>query len=151
MFWHYDKNLYGFSLGQGGYYSPNFYLSFTIPIDYRRRIANWSYAFGATVTWSYAQTNNMMQYPIPNLIPNFNSADNSIKTGGTSPGYGYSLLALVERRLGSHFILGGLVNIQQSTDYTPSHLSLFLRYSFEGWQGDMDMPIVPLIPYSNFR
>ncbi|CAM2787563.1 Cellulose synthase operon protein C precursor [Legionella steigerwaltii] len=151
MVWHYDKNLYGFNLGQGGYYSPDFYLSFTIPIDYRRRTANWSYELGGTVTWSYATTKNIQAYPLPNLIPNFDNSQNSIQTGGNSTGYGYSILALVERRLGSHFIVGGLVNIQQSTDYTPSHASLFLRYSFEGWQGDMDMPIIPLVPYSNFR
>ena len=151
MLWHYDKNLYGFNLGQGGYYSPESYLSFTIPVDYRRRTANWSYELGGTVTWSRATTQNLQPYPLPNRVPNLNPAQNTIQPGGTSIGYGYSLLALLERRLGSHFIIGGLANIQQSTDYTPSHLSLFIRYSFEGWQGDVDMPIIPLIPYSNFR
>ncbi|KTD67127.1 Cellulose synthase operon protein C precursor [Legionella steelei] len=151
MVWHYDKNLYGFNLGQGGYYSPDFYLSFTVPIDYRRRTANWSYELGGTITWSYATTKNIQNFPLPNLIPNFDNTQNSLQTGGNSTGYGYSILALLERRLGSHFIVGGLVDIQQSTDYTPSHVSLFLRYSFEGWQGDMDMPIIPLVPYSNFR
>ncbi|MCW8384930.1 cellulose synthase complex outer membrane protein BcsC [Fluoribacter dumoffii] len=151
MVWHYDKNLYGFNLGQGGYYSPNFYLSFTTPIDYRKRTANWSYELGGTLIWSYATTKNLLDYPLPNAIPNFDPAENSIQTGGNSTGYGYSLLALVERRLGSHFMVGGFVNIQQSTDYTPSNLVFFLRYSLEGWQGDMDMPIIPLVPYSTFR
>lgn len=151
MVWHYDKNVYAFTLGQSGYYSPNSYLSFTIPIDYRKRTANWSYELGGTVTWSRATTKNLVLYPLPYLVPNLDSSQNTIQTGGSSIGYGYSILALLERRLGSHFIIGGLVNLQQSTDYTPSHLSLFLRYSFEGWQGNMDMPIVPLIPYSDFR
>ncbi|WP_454780641.1 cellulose synthase complex outer membrane protein BcsC [Legionella sp. WA2022007384] len=151
MVWHYEKNLYGFNLGQGGYYSPQFYLSLTAPINYRRRVANWSYELGGTVTWSRANTQDIASYPLPNLIPNFDNTQNSIQTGGPSVGYGWSFLALLERRLGSHFIVGGLVDIQRSTDYTPSHLSLFLRYSFEGWQGDLDMPIVPLVPYSNFR
>ncbi|WP_131794289.1 cellulose synthase complex outer membrane protein BcsC [Fluoribacter gormanii] len=151
MVWHYDKNLYGFNLGQGGYYSPDFYLSFTIPINYRRRVANWSYELGATVTWSRQVTQDLVSYPLPNLIPNFDNTQNSIQAGTSIIGYGYSFLALLERRMGSHFIIGGLVDIQRSTDFTPSHFSLFLRYSFEGWQGDMDMPIVPLVPYSNFR
>lgn len=151
MVWHYEKNLYGFNLGQGGYYSPDFYLSFTLPINYRRRTSNWSYELGGTITWSRAHTKDILSYPLPNLIPNFDNTQNSTQTGGPSVGYGYSILALIERRLGSHFTIGGLVDIQRSTDYTPSHLSLFLRYSFEGWQGDMNMPIVPLVPYSNFR
>lgn len=151
MVWHYDKNVFGFNLGQGGYYSPDFYLSFTVPINYRQRTANWSYEVGGSITWSRAHTQNILSYPLPNLIPNFDVSQNSLQTGGPGTGYGYSFLALIERRLGSHFVIGGLVDIQRSTDYTPSHLALFLRYSFEGWQGDMSMPIVPLIPYSNFR
>ncbi|MGU0044478.1 cellulose synthase subunit BcsC-related outer membrane protein [Escherichia coli] len=32
MIWHYDKDLSGYSLGRGGYYSPQEYLSFAIPV-----------------------------------------------------------------------------------------------------------------------
>jgi cytochrome c-type biogenesis protein CcmH/NrfG len=151
MVWHYNKDQSGYTLGQGGYYSPKRYLSFTLPVNYRQRTNNWSYELGGTVTWSRATTSNSLVYPLPNLVPNLAPGDNTLQTGGTSSGYGYSILALVERRLSSHFIIGGLVNMQQSTDYTPSRVSVFLRYSVEGWQGDMDMPIVPLIPYSSFR
>lgn len=35
MIWHYDKDLSGYSLGQGGYYSPQEYLSFAIPVMWR--------------------------------------------------------------------------------------------------------------------
>jgi hypothetical protein len=151
MVWHYEKNEYGFNLGQGGYYSPDFYLSFTLPIDFRQRKGDWSYELGGSVTWSRAKTGNILAFPLPNLISNLNNSNNAISIGGSSIGYGYSLLGLIERRLGSHFIVGGFANYQQSTDYTPNHFSLFVRYSVEGWQGDMDMPIIPLIPYSNFR
>lgn len=151
MVWHYEKNLFGYNLGQGGYFSPNFYVSFSLPINYRRRTANWSYELGGSVTYSRDSTQDMLAYPLPNLIPNFDPSQNFIQKGGPGTGYGYSVLALVERRLGSHFVIGGWIDIQQSTDYTPSHAALFLRYSLEGWQGDMNMPIVPLIPYSNFR
>lgn len=32
MIWHYDKDLSGYTLGQGGYYSPQEYLSFAVPV-----------------------------------------------------------------------------------------------------------------------
>lgn len=151
MAWHYQKNLYGFTLGQGGYYSPDSYVALTVPLNYRKRTANWSYELGGTVTLSYATTKDNLLYPLTNLDPILNQENNTFQSGGNGLGYGYSFLAIVERRLGSHFVLGGFINMQQSTDYTPSHFSLYLRYSIEGWQGDMDLPIVTLIPYSNFR
>ncbi|MBI2784869.1 MAG: BCSC C-terminal domain-containing protein [Legionella longbeachae] len=151
MVWHYNKNLFGYTLGLGGYYSPQMFLSLTMPVNYRKRTGNWSYELGGSITCSRATTQNNALYPLPQLVPNLNNTDNTVQTGGSSMGYGYSILALIERRLGSHFMVGGLMNLQQSTDYTPSNLALFLRYSFEGWQGDMDMPITPLIPYSSFR
>lgn len=46
MIWHYDKDLSGYSLGQGGYYSPQEYLSFAIPVMWRERTENWSWELG---------------------------------------------------------------------------------------------------------
>ncbi|WP_415271243.1 hypothetical protein, partial [Cronobacter sakazakii] len=40
--------------------------------------------------------------------------------------------------------------IQQAKDYTPSHAQIFIRYSQAGWQGDMDMPPQPLVPYADW-
>lgn len=42
MLWHYDKDLSGYTLGQGGYYSPQEYVSFALPVTWRKRTENWS-------------------------------------------------------------------------------------------------------------
>lgn len=42
MIWHYDKDLSGYTLGEGGYYSPQEYLSFAVPVTWRQRTENWS-------------------------------------------------------------------------------------------------------------
>ncbi len=44
MIWHYDKDLSGYTLGQGGYYSPQEYLSFAVPVTWRQRTENWSWS-----------------------------------------------------------------------------------------------------------
>lgn len=150
MLWHYQKDLSGYTLGQGGYYSPQSYVSFALPVDFRQRIANWSYEFGGSISWSTANNQNSWLYPLPYLFPPVTLAQNSIVTGGPNTGWGYTLLALVERRLGPHWTCGGVVNIQRTRDYTPSHMSIYLRYSLDGWMGDLDMPIRPLVPYANF-
>ena len=42
---------------------------------------------------------------------------------------------MVEHRLTEHWRIGGRVDIQQADDYAPSHVTLFLRYTFKPWQG----------------
>ncbi|MXQ68544.1 hypothetical protein GR302_00970 [Aeromonas caviae] len=69
---------------------------------------------------------------------------------GSSSGFGYTLNGVVEHRLTEHWRIGGRVDIQQADDYAPSHVPLFLRYTFKPWQGDLDMPPRPLTPYADF-
>lgn len=150
MLWHYQKDLSGYTLGQGGYFSPQGYLSFSFPLDFRQRTENWSYEVGGSISWSYTIDNGILLYPLPNLLPPEIAAQNRWIDGTNGSGLGFTFLALVERRLSSHFTLGAVFDLQRTTDYTPSHASLYLRYSLEGWEGDLDMPIRPLVPFANF-
>ncbi|HEC8324760.1 TPA: cellulose biosynthesis protein BcsC [Providencia rettgeri] len=157
MLWHYQKDLSGYTLGQGGYYSPQQYISFGLPVSYRQRTENWSWEISGSVSWSYSQTKNSRKYPASRLLDSnnvtgdkeyFKHADNK---GSHSQGFGYTTNLLVERRITPHWFLGASVDIQQAKDYTPSHALIYLRYSFDGWSGDLDMPPQPLIPYADFK
>ncbi|VTM73722.1 Cellulose synthase operon protein C precursor [Raoultella planticola] len=152
MLWHYDKDLSGYTLGQGGYYSPQEYISFAVPVTWRQRTENWSWELGGSVSWSHSRTKTMPRYPLLNLIPSDYRADASQLTeqGSSSQGFGYTARALVERRVTGNWFVGAAVDIQQAKDYTPSHALLYVRYSAAGWQGDMDMPPQPLVPYADW-
>jgi predicted Zn-dependent protease len=150
MVWHYDKDLSGYSLGQGGYYSPQKYLSFAVPINWRQRTDNWSWELGGSVSWSHSKNNNQARYPKQNLLPiNYPNAG-QIDDGSSSSGFGYTAHALIERRVSSNWYIGASIDIQQAKDYTPSHALLYVRYSAAGWQGDMDLPPQPLVPYADW-
>jgi predicted Zn-dependent protease len=150
MVWHYDKDLSGYSLGQGGYYSPQKYLSFAVPINWRQRTENWSWELGGSVSWSHSKNNNQARYPKQNLLPiNYPNAG-QIDDGSSSSGFGYTAHALIERRVSSNWYVGASIDIQQAKDYTPSHALLYVRYSAAGWQGDMDLPPQPLVPYADW-
>ncbi|HHG9973889.1 TPA: cellulose synthase complex outer membrane protein BcsC [Yersinia enterocolitica] len=154
MWWHYQKDLSGYTLGQGGYYSPQKYLSLAIPVNYRQRTDNWSWELGGSVSLSHLATNDRARYPLQSLLNNSIksiSDRNDLDYGDSSNGVGYTLRALIERRLSSHWTLGAGVDIQQAKDYTPSHALIYLRYSMAGWQGDLDMPPQPLVPYADFK
>ncbi|HKM97450.1 MAG TPA: cellulose synthase complex outer membrane protein BcsC [Buttiauxella sp.] len=159
MLWHYDKDLSDYFLGQGGYYSPQQYVSFAIPIVWRERTENWSWELGGSGSWSYSKSDTRRRYPISSLVPNsrdpitgeldYPDRDDSTN-GSSSNGFGYTVRALIERRIDTHWSIGAGVDIQQAEDYAPSHALLFIRYSQLGWLGDMDMPPQPLVPYADF-
>jgi hypothetical protein len=152
MLWHYDKDLSDYFLGQGGYYSPQQYVSFAIPVIWRQRTENWSWELGGSGSWSYSKSNAGKRYPISSLVPNnddYPDRDDPF-SGSSSNGFGYTARALVERRIDSHWSIGAGIDIQQAKDYTPSHALIFVRYSLAGWQGDMNMPPQPLVPYADF-
>ncbi|MEP9070867.1 cellulose synthase complex outer membrane protein BcsC [Enterobacter hormaechei] len=154
MLWHYDKDLSGYSLGQGGYYSPQEYVSFALPVNWRKRTENWSWELGGSVSWSHSKTKDVMHYPLQGLIPDNEPGRYTDKgvmgTGSSSSGTGYTARAIVERRVTSNWFVGLGVDIQEAKDYTPSHALLYVRYSAAGWQGDMDLPPEPLVPYADW-
>ncbi|MBO1503714.1 cellulose biosynthesis protein BcsC [Serratia proteamaculans] len=151
MLWHYQKDLSGYSLGQGGYYSPQQYMSLAVPVNYRQRTENWSWELGGSVSLSHSKTNSQQRYPLQGLIPDSLPDKFAVEDGSSSSGVGYTLRAIVERRLSSHWTLGAGLDIQQAKDYTPSHALIYLRYSMAGWQGDLDLPPQPLMPYADFK
>lgn len=172
MLWHYDKDLSGYTLGQGGYYSPQKYVSLGIPINYRERTEDWSWELSGSVSWSYSQTDDRKRYPLHNLVSvdKFNrymnelspedreemmrlyyQEHNEVDDGDSSTGFGYTARALVEHRITPHWFIGAAIDIQQAKNYTPSHALMYLRYSFDGWNGDLDLPPNPLIPYADFK
>lgn len=150
MWWHYQQDLGGYTLGQGGYYSPQRYLSLALPVSYRQRVQDWSWELGGSASWSKARTDDSRRYPLPGLLPDGLPDQDATVAGGSSSGMGYTLNALVERRLTDHWRIGGRIDIQQADDYAPSHATLFLRYTFKPWRGDLDMPPLPLTPYGEF-
>lgn len=153
MWWHYQKDLSGYTLGQGGYYSPQQYLSFSVPVVYRERTENWSWELGGSVSTSYSSTDKSKRYPLQGLIPDdLYLPDRTAQDSGNSgTGTGYTVRALLERRIDSHWSIGAGIDIQQAKDYTPSHALLYVRYSLEPWLGDMDLPLQPLTPYADFK
>ena len=148
MLWHYQQDLSGYSFGQGGYYSPQSYFSLALPVSWRQRSENWSYDLSGSLSWSHSRSKSQLRYPVD---PGFTPRDNPRSDASSGGGVGYTLQAVVERRLTSHWTIGLGVDIQQAKDYTPSHGLLYLRYSMAGWDGDLDMPPQPLSPYADFK
>lgn len=159
MTWHYDRNLSGYTLGQGGYYSPQRYLSFGVPVSYAWRNPDWSVYLEGSVGYSWARSDDERAFPLSSVNddivnqygPLLSSNINEVRAGDDNKGVGYLAQALVERRLDDHWVLGGGFTLQRSEDYSPNRALLYLRYSFDPWQGNLPLPVNPLKPYAEFR
>lgn len=140
-FWHYNKNLGAYTLGQGGYYSPQRYYSLGIPIEWQKSTSQWSWGLKSRLSYSYAQSEDMQRYPLKQLV-NQNLTDlNAIEAGKTSQGFGYSLKAFAEKRMTPHWFIGTALNLQYQKDYVPSNMMIYLKYSIDGWNGNMNLPV----------
>ncbi|MFT9257023.1 MAG: cellulose synthase complex outer membrane protein BcsC [Acetobacter sp.] len=153
MFWHYGVDASGYTLGRGGYYSPQEYLSFSIPVWWRQRTRHWSWELGASISWSESSTSSSKRYPIQSLLnkPGFDFTDRyDTESGGSSSGLGYTAQGVIERRINPHFSIGAGIDVQEARNYTPSHAFVFIHYFQHAWDGDMDLPPQPLIPYAQW-
>ncbi|MDW5377130.1 cellulose synthase complex outer membrane protein BcsC [Halomonas sp. HP20-15] len=147
---HYSRELGGYSLGQGGYYSPQRYASLSLPVSYTQRTGDWSWQLDAAISQSWTDSDASARYPLGgDAIAGLPDAT-ATRSGGSGGGFGFSLGGRVERRLADHWIAGLAVNLQQAEDYAPNGFNLSLRYTFGAWQGDLAMPPETLEPYADF-
>jgi len=162
MYWHYSKDLSDYTLGQGGYYSPQRYTSLSLPVSYAWRNADWSVALEGAASWSRSRTDDSQVYPLEHLIAgplsqlggtlDQQTLDRlNTNKGSSSSSFGYRLGALVERRLSDHLVLGGAFSLQQTRYYAPSYGQIYLRYLFDPWQGALPLGGDVLVPYSDFK
>ncbi|MFI7839429.1 cellulose synthase complex outer membrane protein BcsC [Pseudomonas asiatica] len=157
MHWRHDKDLGGYSLGQGGYYSPQRYTSVGVPVSYAWRNYDWSVLLEGSVSWSQAHSGRSRLYPDTHVnrkvLTQYDVGSNidAMNDASDSSGLGYRLRGLFERRLSDRWVLGGGFDWQHSDDYAPSHGMLYLRYLFEPWRGNLALPVTPLEPYSEWR
>lgn len=159
LHWRYDRNLSGYSLGHGGYYSPQNYVSVGLPVSYSRRGPHWSFQVEGSVSHAWARTDDERVYPVGNvhrtLLERYGPLAwhtlDQIRRGGKSKGIGYRAQAQLERRLGSHWVAGAAITVQRSEDYAPNQALLYLRYNFTPWLGRMPLPVNALDPYGDWR
>ncbi|NWA26906.1 BCSC C-terminal domain-containing protein [Pseudomonas gingeri] len=147
----YANNQDFFTVGHGGYFSPQTFFALGVPISWSQRTENFTYRVKGSVGVQHIGQDSAQVFPgNSNLQPQATAAGLTGYGSENKTGVGYSLNAAGEYRFGSRFFLGGTVGLDNASDYRQFSGGLYLRYTFENMTGPMTLPVSPFgSPYSN--
>ncbi|WP_325625170.1 cellulose synthase subunit BcsC-related outer membrane protein [Paraburkholderia sp.] len=156
-YWQYSKNEHFYTFGNGGYYSPQSYVSIGIPLDWTGRYKKLSWEIDGSVGVSFTNENESPYFPtragLQSQALAFMSANglgSPYFGGGSGGGFSYTVEAALEYRATPHLVLGGRFSIDRSRDYAPNVGVLYLRYYFSPQKGPVPYPPRPVTPYSAY-
>ncbi|HEX5392044.1 MAG TPA: cellulose synthase subunit BcsC-related outer membrane protein [Rhodocyclaceae bacterium] len=130
MNWHFSKDAGEYSFGHGGYYSPQAYRSYSVPVTYGERYARLSWVVRGAMAVSRSQTDAAPYFPTDGGMQALSG--NRQYEAGYGFGHGYSLQGAVEYQTSPREFVGGRWEIERSDTYTPNRLLLYWRYSLDG-------------------
>jgi len=131
--WHYAQNLRYYTYGQGGYYSPQRYLSLGVPIEWagRHDALSWDLTVTGGISNSYEK--DSLYYPTLSGQRAAQVAAGFVYAGSSTRGvsFSYGVNGIVEYRVNPHLSVGAQLHIDRSHDYAPSSALVYLRYAFD--------------------
>ena len=133
----FSKNLSYYSYGQGGYFSPQDYISVSLPVEYSRTYDDLKMNVGGAVGYqSYSQdrsalfpNNPDLQSAMDNAVAN-GFAKEAYYSGGSKNGIGYNLHAGADYKISKDVTVGGQLGYDTFGDYNESTANLWFRYMF---------------------
>jgi hypothetical protein len=138
VYFGYDKNLRYFSLGHGGYFSPQSYFAALIPVSYTSRSDTLTWSVGGALGYQTYHENSAPVFPNdPGLQATLVSQGGG-PTGLTgypsknASGISGSAQGSVEYRISPALRFGGRASYQHSGDWSEFAGTLFARYIFSG-------------------
>lgn len=133
-----------YTYGHGGYYSPQTYVSLTLPLEWYGRAQRWSYYLRGSVSVSQSQEKAMPYFPTDGALQ---AASGNLTYGsGGGFGVGFSLLGRAEYWINRHWVIGAQAQFERSDYYAPNRFLVYLRYHFDARRGDVPMPPSPVRP-----
>ncbi len=164
--WHYAQNQRFYTYGQGGYYSPQRYLSLGLPVEWtgRHDALSWDLTVTGGISNSYEKGSPYYPVGMPGAVNSLNLQQTLLGqkvlqgiaglayTGSSTQGvsFWYGVSGAVEYRVNPHLSVGGLLSLDRSRDYAPSSAMLYLRYAFNAREGRVSFPPTPVRLYSSY-
>lgn len=124
---HYNKNLSSFSLGNGGYFSPQRYIMGAVPLSWTVRHARLSFDLQASPGFQYFNADSALIYPlgiVPAVRSPFDAAAYDEQKG---KGANYNVFAKAEYRIAPHWHLAIFGGANNTRDFNTSTIGVSLK------------------------
>jgi predicted Zn-dependent protease len=136
-YWDYQHNLQNYTFGSGGYYSPQSYLSLSLPLELEGERSGWRYRVRLAPSYSASRVSDESFYPNDPVLqaaaraqPLPSGFSAPVFPGYHSSGFGFAASAAGERQLSEALVLGLLVDINRTDYYHPTSIGIYLRHAF---------------------
>ncbi len=151
MLWQFQRNLGLFTLGQGGYYSPNSFQSLTFPLEWLGQYQDWSWQVQAEFGYNRAREDATPLYlGQPDTEQAALAALNPITQVATKTSSDrYGLRLAIEKQIANQWVAGFQATLDRSANYAPDTAMLYFKYQFNA-PSAVSSPPQPVSPYARF-
>jgi predicted Zn-dependent protease len=141
VYFGFDKNLSGFTLGQGGYFSPQSYFAALVPLTWSAHTEDLTYSVGGALGYQVYNTSASPYFPTsPALQAQWGSQAVGLSGFATtlsstrSAGLTGNVHGEIEYRITPNLLLGARAGFTHAGDYSEAEALLYARYLFTGAQ-----------------
>ncbi len=159
-FLRYDKNLGFFTLGHGGYFSPQSYVHLSLPVEWTGRFGRLAYQLRGSIGVQRFRQDSAPYFPKDAALQSaleqraaLNPALGleTVHGSNSTTGIGVNLHGALEYKVSSHLFVGGTLGFDNTRDYAQGMGSVFLRYWFEPQADPIHFPPRPVKPFFSDR
>jgi cellulose synthase operon protein C len=133
---HYDRNLSFFSLGQGGYFSPQKYYLGSIPISWFSRHRRFEYEIRAALGVQYLSNETSPIFPTQPLLSPGGFYAGSVDTG---PNYNFSVR--LGYKMAPHWYFEALGTANNSQNFATQTVGFTVRYLVHRLPANTDLHV----------
>jgi Tfp pilus assembly protein PilF len=141
VYFSYDRNLRYFTLGHGGYFSPQQYTALNIPVDWRGKAGDVTYRIGATAGYASYREDRAPFFPndpgrqsaVEALATSSAGSANPVSAfyaGQSQSGFVGGLRAEVDWAISPTLTLGGAVRYDKAADFDETRMLMRLQNRF---------------------
>jgi len=136
VYFAYANNQSGFTLGQGGYFSPQSYTAINLPVDYRATVGDLTYRVGGTAGYARFNANGSPLYPNnpamqaqAEIAALANSADVATNPAQNRGGFVGGVRLDLDYALSTNWSIGAGLRFDKAADWQETNVSVRLH----GW------------------
>jgi len=149
----YDKNLSGFTLGHGGYFSPQYYAAVGVPVEWVGRESRFSYRLGGSLGLQSFSEDDEDIFP-----GNFGQAQSRLEAAGglggitqiegeSNTGLGFNIFGAAEYLVTPFLSFGARGSFDNAKDFDQLSVGAYVRYWFRPQRPDRLPPPRTLAPH----